>query len=316
MNIVAVVVAYNRRELLLEVLAALNAQTRPLSSIVVVDNGSTDGSAHAALASFPHIDLVSLTRNTGGAGGFAVGGARALVRHSADLVWFMDDDTVPRPAALDALVSAYEAHPGEPSVLASRVVWTEGTDHPMNTPRRKPNVPSWEADQADRVRAIPVRSASFVSCLVHASAIRQHGLPVAEYFIWNDDFEFTARLLRDGIGLYVPDSVVVHKTAKLASARSDPGDRFYYEVRNKLWLFRWSSALRTSEKAVYFPLALIRWASLIARSSDRLTLLAALRRGWVDGMRRRPRTNIDVLANMGEASDDVTAVETAVSVAH
>ncbi|GGF00790.1 glycosyl transferase [Mycetocola zhadangensis] len=312
MKTVAVVVAYNRRELLLEVLKALRAQTLAPDAVVIIDNGSTDGSAAAAMAAFPDVDLLTLARNTGGAGGFAIGGARALIRHDADLVWFMDDDTVPTPGALAALVSAYRRHPAEPSVLASKVVWSDGTDHPMNTPRRKPNVSRSEAAQAALVNAMPVRSASFVSCLVKGSAIRTLGLPVAEYFIWNDDFEFTARLLKDGLGLYVPESVVVHKTAKLTSARSDPGSRFYYEVRNKLWLFRWSSALRKNETATYASLAILRWMFLLLRSDDRKTLLSALRRGWLDGMRTRPRKNADVLANFGEATIHLALVEDAV----
>lgn len=316
MRTVAVVVAYNRRALLLEVLEALGAQTVPPEKIIVVDNGSTDGSAEAARAFSPNADVVRVERNTGGAGGFAIGAARALVRYDADFVWFMDDDTVPTPGALEALLSASETHPRSPSVLASRVVWTEGTDHPMNTPRTKPGVAKREAAEAAEAKAVPVRSASFVSSLIRGSAIRALGLPVAEYFIWNDDFEFTARLLREGIGLYVPDSVVVHKTVKLASARTDPGARFYYEVRNKLWLFRWSRALSGREKPLYAAISVARWGAMILRSAERRTLLAALRRGWDDGMRTRPRPTADVLAGLGEVSSDVAEIEAAARAGH
>ncbi|MDY6214363.1 MAG: hypothetical protein SPH79_07730, partial [Schaalia hyovaginalis] len=41
-----------------------------------------------------------------------------------------------------------------------------------------------------------IRTASFVAVLIDARAIREEGLPVADYFLWNDDFEYTARLLR------------------------------------------------------------------------------------------------------------------------
>src|SRR4051812_16001769 len=88
-KIVAVVVAYNRRELLAETLSALLQQTLPLHAIVVVDNASEDGSGEVARNLAPEADVVTLTRNTGGAGGFTVGIERAVSRHSADQVWVM-----------------------------------------------------------------------------------------------------------------------------------------------------------------------------------------------------------------------------------
>ena len=84
---------------------------------------------------------------------------------------------------------------------------------------------------------MPVRSASFVSLLVDSEAVRAVGLPEADFFLWNDDFEFSTRLLRDRVGLYCPASVVEHRTKAFGSTDLDPGDRFYFEVRNKVWTF-------------------------------------------------------------------------------
>ncbi len=309
MQVSAVVVAYNRRELLVEALRALGAQTVPLDSIVVIDNASTDGSADAARGAAPEADVVSLERNTGGAGGFAVGIERAISRHSADLVWIMDDDTIPTAGALEELLRVREEHPARPVVLASRVVWTDGTDHPMNTPRRKPFAGRAERRAADSVGAVAVRSASFVSSLVDAGAIRQSGLPIAEYFIWNDDFEFTARLLRAGRGVYCPGSVVTHKTRLLASTDVDPGSRFYYEVRNKIWLFRHSNALYAVEKPLYIGVSIVRWAKTLLRSADRSTLLYGLRKGTRDGFARPPSSNSDFLSGLGPVSEAIARFE-------
>ncbi|HZK60086.1 MAG TPA: glycosyltransferase, partial [Cryobacterium sp.] len=125
-RVVAVVVAWNRRDLLAEVLEALARQAAGLARIVVVDNASTDDSADVARAAGPLVDLVRLDRNTGGAGGFAAGLAVALERHRPDWVWLMDDDTVPTPTALAELLAAVD---GTDAVVAgSRVVWTDGSD--------------------------------------------------------------------------------------------------------------------------------------------------------------------------------------------
>lgn len=311
MHVTAVVTAYNRRELLVEALQALERQSVPVDSIVVVDNASTDGSADAAASAAPRADVLRLERNTGGAGGFAVGIERAITLHSADLVWIMDDDTIPAPTALEELLRVREAHPGRPVVLASRVVWTDGTDHPMNTPRAKPFARRAERRAAGSVGAVAVRSASFVSTLVDTGAIRRSGLPIAEYFIWNDDFEFTARLLRAGRGVYVPGSVVTHKTRILASTDVDPGSRFFYEVRNKIWLFRRSRALSPFEKPLYVGVSIARWGRTIIASRDRATLMSGLRRGIRDGFGSDPRANSDFLAGLGPVSDDIAAFERA-----
>jgi rhamnopyranosyl-N-acetylglucosaminyl-diphospho-decaprenol beta-1,3/1,4-galactofuranosyltransferase len=291
-----VVVTYNRAALLGECLAALAGQTRQVGRVVVVDNASTDETESVLAARHPSVEVLRMTHNTGGAGGFAAGLASALT-DGCEAVWLLDDDTIPEPDALAELVRARDAFAGtsRPVVLASRVVWTDGRDHPMNTPRTKPGARRAERDLAAEVGARPIRSASFVSILVDAAAARSRGLPVADYFLWNDDFEYTTRLLRGAVGLYVPASVVVHKTAAFGSTDTDPGERFYYEVRNKAWMFRGSPGLSPAEKAVYAGSTALRWMRTLWASQQRDVLWDGLRRGLRDA-RTPPRATDEVLA--------------------
>lgn len=291
----AVVVTHNRRELLTEALGAIARQTRPADGVVVVDNASGDGTAALVRDRFPDVDLVELAANTGGAGGFAAGIAHALDT-AADLLWLMDDDTVPEPGALAALLDARERASAEPVLVASRVVWTDGRDHPMNTPRVKPGASRAELAAASAAGCRPIRSASFVSVLVDAAAVRERGLPVADYFLWNDDFEFTTRLLRGRSGLYCPASVAVHKTRTFGGTDADPGDRFYYEVRNKVWLFTRSRGLAPGERVLYAGSSVRRWVRTYVRSADRAVLRKGLRTGLADGFRRRPRPTAEVIS--------------------
>lgn len=301
-RVVAIVVAYNRQKLLLECLDALSAQTRPLDAIVIVDNASTDATPEAlrerSSAAGSVLDVVTLTANTGGAGGFAAGMRRAVDRHAPDLVWLMDDDTIPMPSALAELLAVKAAEPGL-VLLGSKAIWTDGSEHPMNTPKRRLGARPGSRRRASAHHAIPVRSSSFVSMLVDAAAIRAHGLPVADYFIWNDDFEYSTRLLKRGEGWYVPASVVVHKTKALGSSDADPGERFYYEVRNKLWIFRFAHTLTWWEAPLYWAAAGRRWVRTRRRTTDAEVLNAAGARGWRDGWRSRPRATGDVLADAG-----------------
>jgi len=316
LRVVAVVVAHERRELLLESLRALAAQKRPVDLVVVVDNASTDGSADAAEQLAHELDLpldvIRLVRNTGGAGGFAAGLARAVAGHAADRAWLMDDDTVPGPGALAELLAVDERYQwlggARPAVMASRVLWTDGRDHPMNTPRRRPLARRTDQALAARAGAVPVRSASFVSMLVDASAVRRHGLPVADYFLWNDDFEYSTRLLRHGVGLYVPTSVVEHRTKVFGATDADPGPRFRWEVRNKLWMFTRSGGLAWWEKVVYGGSSLRRWARTFQRSQAPGVLWAAARAGAREAL-RAPRTTAQVLAGLGPVSEQAAGLE-------
>jgi rhamnopyranosyl-N-acetylglucosaminyl-diphospho-decaprenol beta-1,3/1,4-galactofuranosyltransferase len=298
-RVVAVVVTYNRRELLLESLAAVTSQTRPPDAVIVVDNASSDGTADAVRTRFPAVRLKSLTSNTGGAGGFAYGMALALA-DAADLIWVMDDDTVPEPDALRALTQARASGQAQPPVLvASRVLWTDGREHPMNTPRAKPFAGRAERAAAATAGCIPVRSASFVSVLIDAAQCRRRGLPQADYFLWNDDFEFTTRLIRGAAGWLCPASVVVHKTRTFGSTDADPGERFFYEVRNKIWMLRSRAPLGPVERVLYGGSTLRRWIRTFAHSRDRAVLGSSLVKGVAAGLRTSPRPTEEVLAAAG-----------------
>jgi len=298
------VVTWNRRELLAESLRAITGQSTPPQAVVVVDNASDDGTAAMLRTDFPDVDVVTARSNTGGAGGFALGLDRALAS-GADTLWLMDDDTVPEPTALEELSRARVRYGSPaPAVVASRVVWSDGRDHPMNTPRAKPGMRADERQAAARVGCVPIRSASFVSILVDAAGVRERGLPVADYFLWNDDFEFTTRLIRGRRGLFCPRSVVVHKTKAFAGIDVDPGDRFFYEVRNKVWLFSRSRGLNPAEKVLYAAATLRRWAGTIARSSDRGRLARGLGRGLRTGLLTRPSPTAQIMA--AARSDEVS----------
>lgn len=302
-RVVAVVVSYNRRELLARSLEALAAGERLPDALVVVDNASTDGSTEFLEGlTFPfEYELVRLGANTGGAGGFAAGMATALAHHDPDLLWIMDDDTMPQTGTLAEAVRLWAAYPetDRPAFIASRVVWTDGRDHPMNTMRDR-----WDASEADRAfaaahRARVIRSASFVSLFVDADAVRAHGLPVADFFLWNDDFEFTMRLARRRLALASLDSVVEHHTRIYDSFTVDVGERFRFEVRNKLWTFFRSPALAPAEKVLYGASTVRRWGRMVLGSPHPRVVLRAGLAGLREAVEAAPRPTDEVLAAAG-----------------
>jgi len=245
-RVICVVVTRDRRELLSRCLEAIGAQTRPVDRLVVVDNASSDGTPEMVRREFPEAELLTLQRNVGSAGGFRAGMEAALARES-EWLWLLDDDTIARPDALERLLAAPWGKAGlpEPALLTSRVDWTDGEPHPMNRPILRRRDPEALVDAA-AAGLLPVRTATFVSLLVCAAAVRRHGLPSAHFFFQADDIEFTARLLRHEHGYFVPDSVVEHRTKTAHNALGDPL-RFYHHLRNTLYMLR-GRAWSPSEK--------------------------------------------------------------------
>ena len=119
MNIIAVVVTYNRMELLKRNIRCLQ-QNKPISSIVIVNNGSTDGTTEW-LAAQEGLTVINQT-NVGGAGGFYTG-IQYAYQAGADWIWCMDDDVFPRADCLEQLFAVYRQeryrHTG-PSQVARR----------------------------------------------------------------------------------------------------------------------------------------------------------------------------------------------------
>jgi GT2 family glycosyltransferase len=281
----AVVVTHNRREMLGRCLAALAAQTRPPDRILVVDNASTDGT-HEMLER-EAVEVVSLAVNTGGAGGFHAGIKHAHER-GAEWLWLMDDDTIPEPAALAELLdaSARLKDGSHPTLLASRVIWRDGSMHPMNYPvleRRRMERVIAAAERG----AMPMRAATFVSLLVHRGAVDRFGLPLEHFFLWTDDIEYTSRIVLGGEGAYfVPTSVALHDTRAPEDFRSAAPERFYFHARNTLLMARGRGRPARDRLLRVWILVSTSVAYVLERRSA--ASVRAIARAVRDGLRRVP----------------------------
>ena len=205
-----VVVTYNRLALLKEAIDSLRNQIYTNREIVVVNNGSTDGTQEWLNA---QKDIIVITQqNLGGAGGFFTG-MKYVAEHEYDYCWVMDDDVVCHSDALQELVNAYTKKPNI-GFVCSKVVGINGC--PMNTPTVDDRPSSnGEADYSDLIAEsmIKVKTATFVSVLCSVKTIKEVGLPYKEFFIWGDDTEYTNRISLNHECYMACRSVVVHKRA-------------------------------------------------------------------------------------------------------
>ena len=177
-KIAAVIVTYNRKELLCECIEAVLAQKpvpapepvltqKPIPAgksivpdILIIDNHSTDGKKEAVAACRSGNDRIlyfDTGSNLGGAGGFQYG-IRKGVELGYDYLWLMDDDCIPRPGALAALLKHEPKHPY--GFLTSKVLWRDGSVCKMNVQRAKLTV---NVSDFSKGQVQPVVMASFVS---------------------------------------------------------------------------------------------------------------------------------------------------------
>lgn len=239
-HIVAVVVTYNRKACLLRCIDALRGQKGAHTDILVVDNASTDGTAEA-LAPLMEQGAI-LYRNTGenlgGAGGFNFG-MRLAVEAGYDRLWVMDDDCIPDPDALAALLQADRQLEGNYGFLSGMAYWRDGSLCQMNIQKTG----LWRKLEDPTAPLTPVVMATFVSAFIPAERVRQVGLPIREFFIWSDDLEYTRRLSRRWPCYAVGDSRVLHdmrhnNKVNIATDSLDRLDRYAYLYRNEVYVYR------------------------------------------------------------------------------
>ena len=283
-DVCAIVVTYNRPGLLVRCLEQLGAQTRVPAHVLVVDNASTDETPEL-LAGRDDVEVLTMETNLGGSGGFSRGVMHAHARGHRWL-WLLDDDTLPDESCLEELLHGADRAPHPPLVMTSAVRWRDGRLHPMNRPWLRTGRPEDFARGASCGLA-EIRAATFVSTLVHRDAVDTYGPPPSHYFVWLDDIQYTARILRDAHGYLAPRSVATHWTEKPHNTLTDSRERFYFKARNHLWVLR-GDAFAGAERAEY-ALAYLRSVHTYLRGSqDRRAALRTTLRGVRDGLRKEP----------------------------
>jgi N-acetylglucosaminyl-diphospho-decaprenol L-rhamnosyltransferase len=253
-RVAAVMITYNRR---VEAgravgrLVALPEQPR----VLVLDNGSADGTAAALLRDHPGVVVVALGRNLG-----AVARNIGVEAAGTPYVAFCDDDTWWEPGSLRRAADLLDTHPRLAVITGTILVEPGGRDDPINA----------------ELRDSPVRGAEWLpgpalgsflagASIVRTSAFRQAGGFHERLWLGGEEELLAADLAAAGWELcHVPDVVVHHEPSTLRDAHL----RRRHGIRNTLW-FTW---LRR-------PLpAAVRRTAVLARSvpRDRLSLLGFL----------------------------------------
>lgn len=235
MRIAAVVVTHNRPALLLQVVEALQAQSRQPDAIYIVDNASRT-ETQALLARTRGVIVLRSEINLGGTGGFTLGMDRARTG-GCDWVWLLDDDAIPRRDGLEKLEQALLDLPSTTGAVCGAV--REFDDIALMHRRHfthRMGIEQCLPRKAYGAQPVEIDTGSFVGFLASTVAIEAVGLPNTAFFLAYDDTEYSLRLKRAGFDLWlVPDSIVDHMRTAGGRMRSTMFERkHYFNIRNRI----------------------------------------------------------------------------------
>ncbi|HEY9772496.1 MAG TPA: glycosyltransferase family 2 protein [Planktothrix sp.] len=234
-----------------ECLATLRQVTYANFSVLLVDNGSSDGSIDFAREQFPEVEIIATGKNLGFAEGSNVGIKRGL-ESGAEYIMLLNNDTLLSPGFIDPLLEALQQGCDVVSPLIfyasdPKVVWFGGSkiDWLRGWPYHAP------ANVEDTGQFASITDLEYVSgCCLTASAAtwRQVGLLDERYFAYFEDADWSVRAIRLGLRTaLVPASRIWHKVSQAPMMR--PVGAFLF-VRNGLLFIRKQVKLKRGQ--VYY----------------------------------------------------------------
>jgi len=243
-KVTIVILNWNGYEVTRECLISLSKIDYTNYGIVLVDNGSADGSPERLGAEFPGVILIRNQKNLGFTGGNNVGIRRAL-EENADYVLLLNNDTVVAPNFLSELIRAGESDK-RIGLLNPKIFYFKPSDRIWYAGG---SLSIWKgiashrgSRQVDRGMYDSPEEVTFITgCafLIKAEVIRKIGLLDECFFYTSEDADWSIRSLNAGYkALYVSSSVIWHKESM--DTKHNAGKRFrdFYNVRNMILLAR------------------------------------------------------------------------------
>ena len=240
-----VVLSYNGLEDTRKCLTSLAPAMRPYAEPILVDNGSTDGTAAAVAAEFPWCRVVRIEKNRGPAGGNNAG-MRAAVELGAEWILLLNNDTVVDPSLLDRMMAAAEAHP-EFTILGPvikfmddpDVVMTEGTIFNSTTPRGFFLDKTVALTQSVPPAVTEVDLVNGCCMMIRADVAQRIDFFDERFFMYHDEADLCLRALETGGGKngVIDHALVWHKGSATSQGTGKWGIR-YLDARNLIYLLR------------------------------------------------------------------------------
>jgi GT2 family glycosyltransferase len=305
-----IVVNWNGGTMLRECLLSIHNQDFTDREVIVVDNGSNDGSWEAVRRDFPDVTILLQTENLG----FAEANNRALQVAGGEFVALINNDVVLEPGWLREMVNALRARP-EAGAAASLIVQAQAPDRVDSAGFDYyvcASVQTWRGlsasgkDHASHHPFGPVAAAA----VYRRSAVDRAGRFHREYFCYYEDTDLAVRMALWGYPtVYVPSARAVHRGSQTGKARSD---FFVFHLRRNVEYLYWVDMVGYLA-LLYLPFHLAYEALALGGSllhGQAGVVLKAKREAlaswpWIASARRQLRQELEQAGRLGRAQADL-----------
>ncbi len=268
-----IVVSWNTRELVLDCLASLRAAKLELSyEVLLIDNGSRDGTVEAVRRQFSGVAVNPLRENRGFAAGSNAGLLKMQGRHAV----LLNSDTIVLPGQFERCVEYLDAHP-EVGVVGPQLLNPDRTR--QNSIHNAPTLGSEILSQSLLRRILPGRYPSRLrdyrapveveavlgACLfVRSDVVREVGPLDEEYFCFLEETDWCHRIRRAGWKVvHLPDVYVIHLHGASSKRRAPLRTRIEF-YRSRYIFFRANRGAIAYAALRVFLLAKVGLGSILA----------------------------------------------------
>jgi len=236
-----IIVSYNTKEYLLPCLKSiLEKDDGIFQEVIVVDNGSRDGSGKEVKEKFPFIHLIENKKNLG----FAKAANQGLQKASGRYLLLLNPDTQVRNRAIEQLVSWMESHP-EAGGAGGQLLSSDGSRQnsianfpSLTTELLNKSLLRWlfpkrfPGKERNDLKPIEVDSVIGACMLVRREALDQVGLLDEDYFLFFEETDWCFRMKRGGWKIYhIPQAEIIHFQGKSAGKETALAKIEYYRSR-------------------------------------------------------------------------------------
>ncbi len=290
-QVYAVVVNWNRPADTITCLESLASQQNVHLHVLVVDNGSTDGSAAQIQAAFPEVEMVRSPENLGYGPGANLGIRRALQAGAEYILLLNNDATI----AQDALSQLLKYDQDGVGILAPLIyyaappdrIWSAGGDtHPLTLEKSSPY--RNKTDPGGWPETIARDFIPGTAILVPGRVFEEIGIFDEQFRMYYDDADFCERIRRAGLSiLVIPQAKAWHQVSASSGGSDSPNER-YWMARSSVSFFRKFAAPWQWIAIIPYRLGSAFRTSFRLLRRGAYPAIAAYWRGLYDGLRRRP----------------------------
>jgi len=232
----------------IECLASMDRLDYPNLRLLLVDNGSTDGTVHAVTQKFPNVQIIVNQQNLGFAGGFNVG-LRYALSENAEHILILNNDTEIDSMALRHMLKEARNDVGmiAPKIYYhadSHRIWSVGGDiQPLTIEKTNDAHGQLDVGQWDTT----IEREFFTGCvlLLSRQLLTKVGLFDEQFFMYYEDSDLSLRARRANFKLLlVPQAHVWHKVAVSSGGTDSPNERYWMARSSILFFYKHVSGWR------------------------------------------------------------------------